>query len=183
VALRHLGDQLKLKGEHNVNTLASALLWSYRLNIIEATDSEEGVTSIPAHLRATTRQMFGLLAENPDLRESVKRTGVVRQTIKMRSGVAAALHYRFTLLDGEDCDNFFARLQDGADLKSTNPIYHLRQMYLTQMRSPREKQKDWRECALVIRAWNIWRDGDTVRTKGLRWIWGAKGKEKFPLPQ
>lgn len=75
--------------------------------------------------------------------------------------------------DSDMADTFIQDLNDGADLKRTNPIYHLRKQLLENQIKGR-RFDSLHVLALCIKAWNAWFDG--VELMQLKYIDG----EDFP---
>lgn len=185
---RKIADALEHRGEHDVNRLGSALRWLYRLDLIEDLDGSEdtrettGVSSIPPDRVPTTPMLLRYLDDNPDIRDSLKATRSIIQELRMKGGLVAACHYRMKLIDEQDCDLFWDKLESGADLRPRDPIYLLRKMMTANATAiNRNKLPDFRQCAVILLAWNLWRD-DQERDL-LKWSWGGSRKDPFPLPK
>lgn len=97
-------------------------------------------------------------------------------------GVSVFLHYYLSTIDATATEQFFERFAVGNNLGDGNPILILRNMLIHRRGIVRNKlrRRDDRdnlhEIALVIKAWNHWRDGK--RIKFLKWQEG----EAFPKP-
>ena len=175
---RSLADALKLRGEKNIFVLSASLQWLWRLSYIETTGNVHYAT---ASERPTTPQCLAVLADNPELRELPKSVGRLRRDVPIRAGVATALWYRFRQIDAKEADIFFESLGEGAGLKKTDPIFVLRRLLIADARRGYERLPDWREAALICKAWNAWRDGKPVTQ--LAYKYTATVKEPFPLPR
>lgn len=86
----------------------------------------------------------------------------------------ASFHFITNEIDAVDADWFCGRLSDGMDLKSDSPIYQLRQVLLSDIRSTK-KLNNIHKLALICKAWNLYRNDETV--KSLKW---DSIKEPFP---
>lgn len=175
---RSMGDALALRGEHNVNNLASALRWHYRLDYIEAMDGT--VAQFNLGSEPTVPTLLAVLDENPDIRDSVKSSAVIVRAIGSRNSTTAAVHYRCAQVDRVDCDDFFAKLTSGIGLVENDPIGLLRNTIIADGRGTR-RMPDYRECALMIKAWNYYREG--AQPRALSFKFGGRNQERFPQPR
>ena len=91
-------------------------------------------------------------------------------------------HWLFSMIDAEDGEFFWDRLVDGQGLESGNPIYALRELLRREAMLPstRDKMRADVVIALTIKAWNAYRDGETIQL--LRFKVGGAHPEKFPEP-
>lgn len=174
-AKRVLGDVLKLRGEPYAVSLAAVLLrvylWKqgYRKSLKGAGNS-----------RPTHRQLLETLEQHPELRRSVEIADRVRKTGKLSASTAGLCHWLFNQIDVDDCAFFFARLSDGVGLMTEDPVYALRRV-LENFASDRGRPDDALVTALVIKAWNAYREGRSVGVIAYR-PGGAK-PEAYPEPK
>lgn len=183
---RKLSDALKLRGEKNWNVLSAALRWSWRLDFIEATgDVHYGSLG----LRPNTPQMIRYLDENPAIRECVRRVSNVAHQIPVRQPLFSALWLKMSYIDEELAGVFVDMLATGLEVSGDdpephpiavrNPIYSLRRVLTLDRLNHNIKMPDYREAALISKAWNLWIDGNEKQT--LTWKYGPGQKEKFPI--
>lgn len=168
---RSLGDRLRMAGENQANALASAVHWHHRF--------VTGQYKANGWSRTTIDEALRHLQRNPGLRDAVVQAERIRKAIRGPGGVYAALIYEFMLLDEQDAQEFIDRLVSGANLEATDPILRLRELMIAHHAS-HLKQPDWRVMALVIKAWNYYRDGAEV--KQLSYRHGGAQRESFPIP-
>jgi hypothetical protein len=175
---RSLADALKMRGEKNWFTMASMLNWLYKLGYIQSTGN---VHYRVGSERPTTPQCLAIFDTDPEnLREMPRLVGRVRREIPVRTGVLAALWYKFRQIDAEEADLFINLLAEGANLDKKDAIYVLRRLLL-QTRRGYEKLPDYREAAVIIKAWNAWREQKPIQQ--LSYKYTPTVKEPFPLPQ
>lgn len=93
--------------------------------------------------------------------------------------VLGTLYYFFYQIDAEDAEFFIDRLEDGADLPEGSPILVLRKA-AKALKEAKGARNARYLGAVVIKAWNAYRDGRNVRVLTYR-IGGAK-PEPFPEP-
>lgn len=169
-AKRKFADALKLQGETNTNTLAGALaiLWHY-----EAGSLRNKVTA-PSYA-----QLLQLLEKNPDIRESVKVGQRLGSILRFSPSTLTVAHWVLLQLDTEDAEFFFARLEDGVNLDEDDAIRRLRES-IFQNAVARAKFNQLYMFALLIKAWNAYREGRPVKV--LRWRIGGAHPEDFPTP-
>lgn len=166
---RSLADILALRGEHDTAALAGAvvLLWREQTN-------QEKVTGGLAY--PTMQQALGILEANPGIREPT--TKLLRR-LGISDSVARYLNFRFTSLDADDADYFFAHLVSGAGLDTGNPILVLRQSLERDLVSSRPMSPVTRR-AVIIKAWNAFRQGEKIQM--IYWRPGGSRPEVFPKP-
>ncbi len=79
-------------------------------------------------------------------------------------------------IDKEDSQKFIKSLCIGSDLNVDSPIFSLRQRLMDDKMSIHALPQ-MEKLALIIKAWNFFRQGKTVRRR-ITW---NKEKEKFPV--
>lgn len=174
-AKRSLGDVLKLRGEDYYVTLASALfrvhMWKqgYRKNHKSAGDA-----------RPTHRQLLQVLDEHPELRRSAEIASRLRNSFRLSGSTGALCHWLFVRIDESDCAFFFARLSDGAGLMADDPIYALRRA-VENLAADKGRPSEEYMTALVIKSWNAYREGRSVRL--LQYKAGGAAPEAYPEPK
>lgn len=170
-AKRTLADVLELRKEPHPITLAAALslLWQLEGDHVDFSGKRQ--------IRPSNQQALTLLAKHPNLRGSLKVGEAVRRRTPLHPSIAAALHYQFSQIDETDAKDFFEKLQSGAHLNEDDPVLVLRQT-LMRLQQREVRYSRIRLTALVIKAWNRYRDGEPL--KQLKWGGGAGGTEAFP---
>lgn len=177
-AKRTLGDALKLRGESNYVTLASALLRIYQWQTGARRSIGHGGNN---DIRPTHRQLLQLLEAHPEIRRSAEIGVRVRNSLPISSGSTALCHWLFNRIDAGDCAFFFARLADGAGLQTDDAIYALRRSAELNAKDKSRSTSEFYTVALVIKAWNAYRDGKPMRL--LQFKTGGANPEQFPEPK
>jgi len=167
---RSFGDTLKLRGENNYDSL-SGILWRV------ATWELGGGTAHGSRLRATKAQKTATLEKYPWLRELAGAAKRVASQAGTTPSIVGFCWWQFHQLDAEDAEFFFGRLGDGQGLAEGDPVYELRK--LLRGKSPNLSNDRWL-TAIVIKAWNAYRDGD--RVKLYKFQAGGAKPEAFPTP-
>jgi len=131
---------------------------------------------------ASTPQLLAILDEDPDTwREAVQKIQAIMHQVRLRPGAGSMLWRRFGLLDEVERDAFFGFLTSGANLKRDHPILQLRTQLMRSNARGRKTIEDFKEVALIIKAWNLWRAGETVGN--LSYKYGGLSREEWPLPR
>lgn len=173
---RTFGDVLKLKGEKYYVPMAtiSRRVYLWKLGIYRNNGTNTTVTN---------RQLLAVLAEHPEIRDSAQAAHLARAgKAGVSTGTFGVLHWVFNRIDPDDCAVFFEQLTYGANIDVTDPVYVLRKT----LAKPRDKKSATRMpddmvTALVIKAWNAYRDGRKVQI--LQYRPGGANPEKFPTPK
>lgn len=77
--------------------------------------------------------------------------------------LGAACYALFSEVSRDEADSFMRDLGDGAGLKSTDAVYHLRERLISNS-AANAKLSRWAVMFLALKAWRKRRDGETVRT-------------------
>lgn len=170
-APRKFADVLKLSGEANANHLAALV----RRVAAWESGSRRNLNSIVTSYHALRRT----LDAHPELREIVNPARKVADACGLTGATCALAWWVFAGIDQEDADAFFARLGDGQNMAKGDPIFELRRT-LAESKSIRGNRNETYLLAITVKAWNAYRNGETV---GLyRWRPGGAKPEKFPEP-
>lgn len=103
--------------------------------------------------------------------------GSLQRKMALPTSVGSILYYEFLHIDEKGAHEFFRQLLSGEGLKAGMPIYTLRELLV---RPYQRKRKHDEIAAVVIKAWNGWRDGEDIRT--LYWRGGGDHAEGLPIP-
>jgi hypothetical protein len=161
---RRMADVLYLRGEKNVNVLASALSWLWRWKA--GAMDRLGETATNTHL-------LKLLDETPEIRESIAWGDRWKSTLHFSSGLVAAIHWGLSQVDEEDTETFFNRVWEGTNLERHDPAFRLREWALNR-RADAARPSQVVVAAIIIKAWNAFRDHREVKVLHFR------GGETFP---
>lgn len=169
---RTISDGLVIGGEAQGALLASVAshIWRY----------EEFPDRFASSYVPTPSEIDDLLAKQPGIRDSIVFTSrnKVSGLVQSRAG---ALYYLFSQIDKDDADDFFSALSTGANLGPENPILRLREWLVNNLANKR-RVVGGEVFAVVIKAWNFYRDGREVGRSGLRWRSQGPAAEPFPQP-
>lgn len=172
---RTFGDSLRLRGEVNYNVLAAVVR---RLHLWEkGIHRSRSVTMAPSKT-----QLFETLNEHPDIRDSVVVATQAKRHVPLTAATTGLFHWIFRRIDAGDCDDFFTKLYGGANLSADHPVFVLRAMLINSAaRGNHHRIDEDLAAALLVKAWNAYRSGRTVRS--LAWRPGGANPEKFPIPR
>lgn len=157
---RTAGDYLGLEGEKSANLLAStvklALLW---------TDGRLYQDRVKQG--CSTSQLSSFLDDTPGLRPAVDVAMRYRAGIDLTPTVLAVAFWKFSLTtDGVVAIRFFESLSTLAGLPAGSPILAL-DSRLKQVRRHRQRLSHREELHLIVKTWNHWRGGKSVKTIAL----------------
>lgn len=168
---RKLADVLLMMGEHNTSALGATIRYYNSYVTKQMRSGSTGRAVLTLH------ECIALLEANPNIRESVRVADQVRRVLHVPSGLMAALLYVFASIDEDDHDAFVIKLLDGDGLAANDPRFQLREACLRNAMATR-KLPQWRMAAMIIKAWNAFRDGETLTH--LRFRAGGANPEGFP---
>jgi hypothetical protein len=163
---RTAGDTLEIRGEHNANRLAAALVMVDKYMTGRA----------DMYVHYTNTEVEELLAKYPDVRQSLQTS--VRGAGLIIPSVLDACHYLFSRKDAALADEFVAKVIRGTGLEEGDPFYVLRERLVNNSLAKAKLKRSY-IMALCIKAWNHARAGSKVRN--LRWRETGKATEAFPL--
>lgn len=175
-AKRKFGDVLKLRGEQQPLILAAIIrrvtLW----------DDGNRWGDNKSRATSTNAQMLQTLERYPWLRDITQPSAMVSTHCGLPGSIIGFGWWLFSRLDenaAKDVDFFFARLSDGQGLVKGDAIYELRRG-VENSRSVRGARSERYLTAIMIKAWNAYRDGQQVGLLTFRP--GGEKPERFPLP-
>lgn len=167
---RKFADVLTMNGYGNsaivTATLRRIMMW------------DEGLYTQRRNFAYTNNQMLQALSKYPNLDETVRMAANLGQRCHIPASVLGLAIHLFYDIDQADAEKFFDLLGTGEDLKTDHPIYRLR--YQAMNGTSKRYGPQTQLVALVIKAWNLFRDGETVQQLMFR-AGGAK-PENFPMP-
>lgn len=169
---RSLADGLEIKGHAYASSLASAL----KNFDTYAPLSLGGRGGSTRNLKLTTGQLQAIFEQHPGIARSVAIACKWRAKI-LRPGLVAAIHYVCTLIDKEKADVFFTRVANGEMLSPRSPELCLHRMLQEDMINTRKRFKDRHKAALMLLAFNHFRNGKNVSL--LKW---SDEMSEFPTP-
>lgn len=164
---RTLADTLKLNGHKNCGQMAAAvsLLWRWDMGIVMGSKTP------------TITEGLDVTAANPGLQMAATRADAWRVHVPIPGSILAVVFHRAQDLDADDAVTFMERLASGAELAADDPIFVLRRWAQRQQNS-RARSPQYMYLAMVIKAWNAWRQGRRIQT--LMFRPGGANPETFP---
>lgn len=175
---RSLGDILSIHGEANATSLA-ALIRKFLIADkygFKATTANTG-TGYPV----TNKEALAWLDANGWVRDYIHPGRAINNATGISSATASLLMRTFDEIDAEDSQYFWGRLVDGVRLGEGNPILVLRRQLKTLRDGTKGERNQRYVMALVIKAWNAYREGREIGLLKFR-VGGAK-PENFPEPK
>lgn len=173
-AKRTFSDVLGLRGERSNSMLAAITR--------RVTTWEMGARKVGTKVKytPTTSQLLQTLEKYPDLRDIAVSVGGVARHCDIPGSILGLGWWLFGQLSSEDAEFFFARLGDGQGLVKGDPIYELRRTAENSKNVKGERSETFL-TAVMIKAWNAYRDGSTVGLLTFRP--GGSRPERFPEPR
>jgi hypothetical protein len=175
---RSLADILKLRGEKANVALATTLNWIWRL--------EQGRPRSKFENNPTPGQALALLEKHPEIRDAMRNASRIagHKAWKLSPPIIAALWFKFSQLDEEDNKNFWEGVAtgfyaNGSHVGHDSGPYAL-QRWLQHDQNTLRETAGWIKAALIIKAWNAYRNGSTVKL--LAFKAGGARPESFPEP-
>jgi hypothetical protein len=171
---RSVSDALHMRGEQNATPLAALV----RLTIAYEADHE---------LRERTTKTSNTFVlrrfdEDPELfREAVKAgQSAYQQSGKMASPATWALAWvLFASIDRDDASDFFELVKTGDGVRKGDPVYALRRFLTDRIINSSGARRI--AMAVIVKAWNAYRDG--TRIDLLMFRAGGVAAEKMPEPK
>jgi hypothetical protein len=176
---RNLGDALRLRGEHDVFRLGAGIAWYARIVYAEISGTPHYANNAR---RPSIPQLLQFYADNPGLSEASVESRPATRALKLRPGPALAVYYRLMLVDAKDTAIFFDKLRTGADLPEGSPLLALRRYSQEEINRGRGRARnpDFKWVAVVVKAWNAWREGRDVKV--LSYVYSGTTRETWPEP-
>lgn len=168
------GDVLSMNGIENGRTISGALRY------LRTLESENPFTY---HEMFTALEALDGYARHPGIAKSAELVLSLSMPKLASRSMLTALHYIFSSIDPGDADLFIRRLCTGENLHSKSPIHLLRERLLESMSIRHKRIVNSLKPAYIVKAWNLYRNGEDVEPNQIRIRRGkrAKGREKFPV--
>jgi hypothetical protein len=179
---RSFADILELEGEKDAAHLAAltSMLYYY-----EKGSRGQNLTNFSnwSGNRAQHTQLLEFFQENAsEIRNCLPAAKAAHRSAYAPIRVTAFANLLFRRLDAYEADVFMKALTSGVGLEYESPILLLRQRLVNDYggKVKVSKPQSWIVLALIFKAWNYWRDGESI--KQLSFKPGGASKEVFPEP-
>lgn len=167
------GDMFRLRGEKNYNLLASgtrgAIVWEAGRRLKDG-----------SAMTVTNTQILRYVEAHPEMRDYVAIARRVTQSVPIPGSVVVLAVKLFYEIDADDAEHFFARLVSDEGHYKGEPVYALRAILLQPKSQSRISYTSDYKLAVIIKAWNKFRAGESVGLLVFRP--GGASPEKFPVP-
>jgi hypothetical protein len=173
---RTLSNTLEREGEERTMLLSALIvhMWKWEQGY-PATGQRGG--NVP--YTPTNAQSLAVLDRHPLLRDTalwMSRNGKRLGKVGAGGAPVAFCYHVLRSIDQELADEFFEKIITGEDLARDNPVLLLRNWFLRAKDSPRATVAPRTKMAFVLKAWNLWAQGE--RRARLVWRHGTP----FPVP-
>lgn len=167
---RTLADVLKFQGEVNCIDLAAVLAWHYRWS--------HGM--MKSNQTPSVAQALDILRDHPGLRDVFGPVRAVSKTLRVSRSLCGFLFYVQDGIDAQDAAAFWDQLGTGiiAGVHERHALYALRRQLEGNQSNATRKFDSVTTAALLIKGWNMWREGREVQL--LMWRRGGATPELFP---
>jgi hypothetical protein len=193
---RRLSDVLHLRGEVQAVALATVLRKAYNWEKSPfrtyGSGGGSGAFAVPP-----TAQMFLAYLDSvperpgwdegtpdisrpPGFREAARNGTRIAARLGIPPSTAGLCWWLFERLDHTDNEAFWNALISGADLPSTSAIWRLRKHIEDDRRAVRRDNANLQQ-AFIMKAWNLWREGQNVGI--LKIVQGGAAPEPYPEPR
>lgn len=148
---RNAGAALQFEGMKHTNRLAAVARIALARN--------KGMPIVGGNF--TNGEVQAFIRANRDIADAIELMGKSFRTIPCVPRVTDYCCWLFYRIDPAASHRFFASFASGADLAQDNPILVLRNRLAGEYgRSRRTTVEE--QISLVVRAWNLWRQGKTI---------------------
>lgn len=171
---RQFADVLTLDGTPNSQIVAAAAR-----AMAAWTDGNRHVAKAKSY---TNAELAVVLRNNPWIINDVNRLERWRKGTRLPVGVLATMWYALSNIDYTDAEHFFNKLSSHVGFTEGDPIYALH-VALEGRRERQEKPNGRTLSAIIIKAWNRYRDGQVTSTRQLQYKPGGANPEAFPEPR
>ncbi len=165
--VRRNGDRLQMAGETNTSALSAALNWQRRYEDCGETFPSRGSAALQGD------DVFVALEAHPSMRDAATLQNRMRFLRRLLSPGMLV----FCLYHTPNSLEFWRQLEEGNGLLAGSPVLLLRNRLLEE-KAKKTRLLDYEVLALVIKAHNAWRRGQSLVT--LRWRAGGDKPEAFP---
>lgn len=117
------------------------------------------------------------LALSPEVISACEDTAALRKKIGVSPGACGYLAYMLRAIDREQATLFLGRLYHGTEGSMGDPVLRVREVMLAEKARKNRVLTPYEKLAYLIKAWNAWRVGRTVRS-----IFWKPSTESFPVP-
>jgi hypothetical protein len=172
---RTLGDIFAMDGKKNYNNHAAIVFLLYYYSNYGVLRNNGGFNTI------SKKQLVDFSKENPGIEYSCQYSVNRSMTKKLIPlSYIGALHYLFSRIDSEKCEQFMDKLEFGEGLDKYSPENILRQRLLSNQMSCTKKEPNYVLAAYCIKAWNASRKGRKITY--IKWVQSGVNKEAYPKP-
>ncbi len=170
---RSFADFLAIANEPSYRDLAAAVGMYYRW------DQKQTFRLLAQEVRPSVQDLFRTLERHPGIRQSMLPARRVHAHLTGGVGLWSAIHYVLNQIDETDAAFFFEVVANGAGLANGDPMLALRNRLLVTGRMDM-RLKDYEWAAMVIKAWNAYREGRSLQV--MSWRAGGAHPEPYPVP-
>ena len=128
-------------------------------------------------VRPSKPQQLEMLRKNPRIIEIASLKSTFERKVDLPPSISMYCYYLLSERDPAAAESFFNKLETGVALTQHHPVYELRKRLADNVKA-KAKLDNRHLVALVFKAWNAYRKGETVYN--LRWRSEGAAAEEFP---
>jgi hypothetical protein len=173
---RNLSQLLQMSGRYEyASDLASSItnLWKVCNNFEQ---------KLPRGVAPSVPQLLEFFDVHPHLVDSLRSAVDVAKGIKGVSKTwLAPYHYLMSTVDPDAADEFFSKLESGAEIQPGDPVHALREKIIANASSNTAKQESAHVVAAwMVKAWEADRAGRSLTKQTLKYVYSGARAEDFP---
>ena len=153
---RRFSDSLYAKKYKNVTSLAAVINKQWRM--------ENGILDDVSMCLKTPSitELWDAFERHPRLEHYTKKAK--RSSAMIADSIMGFLYYQFSLINKDAADLFVDHLVSGENMKARDPIMKLRERLTKDKltRNVSKKISTIEKMAIIIKAWNFWRQGTLI---------------------
>jgi hypothetical protein len=171
---RNLAQILQMSGKYEyAGDLAVAIQYLWCIY-------QDREKTLPAAVRPSIPQLLEFFGQHPHLPDSVRvAVDVSRGVGGIQRAKLASFHYLMATVDSELADDFFSKLETGADIQPGDPVHALREK-VNANAAATKPEGPVTVLAWVVKAWEAQRAGKALQKATLKWQSKGARAEDFP---
>jgi len=171
---RNLAQILQMQGKYEyASDLASAITTLWRIG----NDFEK---TLPTAHKPTVPQLLEFFDVHPHLVDSMRTAVDVAKVLKgLSRGWLAPYHYIMSTVDPDAADEFYSKLESGAEINPGDPVHALREKIFANA-SLSKPEAGSVPAAWLVKAWEADRAGKSLTKQTLKYQYKGARAEDFP---
>ncbi len=171
---RNLAQILQMSGKYEyASDLAGAIQNLWRI-------SNDYEKTMPVAQKPTVPQLLEFFEVHPHLVDSTRTSVDVAKVLKgLSRGWLMPYHYIMSTVDPEAADEFFSKLESGAEIQPGDPVHALREKIFANA-SATKPESTVVVAGWLVKAWEADRAGKSLTKQTLKYLYTGARAEDFP---